>query len=225
MRKLVELMCIFILSMSLTACSAEDALVDILSKAISKAMEENQERVPEQEMETVDSATEQTEDTGEPEADQSSQSTEMTDGEAETHTAVTMDMMQLYECWSKVVGYWNAAEGRYAVPDMMDSHTAVFRYGIWDTEADSGEGMVTELQASGEQELTALVYYAAQEATELRDAVEETTISVVIDYSGLEQDGKIRIKIGEADWNHYMFAGNTSQEAYQTYIDNTFGAD
>ena len=84
-----------------------------------------------------------------------------------------MDMMQLYECWSKVVGYWNAAEGQYAVPDMMDSHTAVFRYGIWDTEADSGEGMVTELQASGEQELTALVYYAALEATELRDAVEE----------------------------------------------------
>ena len=35
--------------------------------------------------------------------------------------------------------------------------------------------MVTELQASGEQELTALVYYAALEATELRDAVEETT--------------------------------------------------
>ena len=44
-------------------------------------------------------------------------------------------------------------------------------------------------------------------------------------FSGLEQDGKIRIKIGEADWNHYMFAGNTSQEAYQTYIDNTFGAE
>lgn len=72
--------------------------------------------------------------------------------------------MQLYECWSKVVGYWNAAEGQYAVPDMMDSHTAVFRYDIWDTEADSGEGMVTELQASGEQELTALVYYAALES-------------------------------------------------------------
>ena len=52
-----------------------------------------------------------------------------------------MDMMQLYECWSKVVGYWNAAEGQYAVPDMMDSHTAVFRYDIWDTEADSGEGI------------------------------------------------------------------------------------
>ena len=108
MRRLVGLICIFILSMSLTACSAEGALVNILSKAISKAME-------------------QTEDTREPDANQSSQSTEMIDGGAETDTAVTMDMMQLYECWSKVVGYWNAAEGQYAVPDMMDSHTAVFR--------------------------------------------------------------------------------------------------
>jgi len=122
-RRLVGLICIFILSMSLTACSAEDALVNILSKAISKAME-------------------QTEDTREPDANQSSQSTEMIDGGAEPDTAVTMDMMQLYECWSKVVGYWNAAEGQYAVPDMMDSHTAVFRYGIWDTEADSGEGIL-----------------------------------------------------------------------------------
>ena len=72
-------------------------------------------------------------------------------------------------------------------------------------------------------ELTATVHYTAQEANELRDAVEEHTITVVIDYSDLEQYGKIRIKIGEDDWKQYMFAGNAPEEAYQTYYDNTFG--
>ena len=111
------------------------------------------------------------------------------------------------------------------MPDMMDNHTAVFIYGIWDTEAYSGEGLVTELYESKELELTASVYYAAQEANELHDALAERTIMVVIDYSGLDQDGKIRIKIGEDDWRHYMFAGDTSEEAYQTYVDNTFGSE
>ena len=44
-----------------------------------------------------------------------------------------------------------------------------------------------------------------------------------MDYSGIEQDGKIRIKIGEDEWRQYMFAGNTKDEAYQTYCDNTYG--
>lgn len=212
MRRLVGLICIFILSMSLTACSGEDALVNILSKAISKAMEKSQESV-----------SEQTESEEKQENTTSSQTTESVVGESQTDKTTAMDMIQLYECWSKVVGYWNAAEGHFAVPDMMDSHTAVFIYGIWDTEACSGEGLVTELYESKEQELTASVYYAAQEANELRDALAERTITVVIDYSGLDQDGKIRIKIGEDDWRHYMFAGDTSEEAYLTYVDNTFG--
>ena len=48
MRRWVCLLFVFVLSMSLTACSAEDALVDILSEAISKAMEKSQESVSEQ---------------------------------------------------------------------------------------------------------------------------------------------------------------------------------
>jgi len=213
-RRWVCLLFVFVLSMSLTACSAEDALVDILSEAISKAMEKSQESV-----------SEQTESEEKQENTTSSQTTESVVGESQTDKTTAMDMIQLYECWSKVVGYWNAAEGHFAVPDMMDSHTAVFIYGIWDTEACSGEGLVTELYESKEQELTASVYYAAQEANELRDALAERTITVVIDYSGLDQDGKIRIKIGEDEWRHYMFAGDTSEEAYQTYVDNTFGSE
>lgn len=35
--------------------------------------------------------------------------------------------------------------------------------------------------------------------------------------------GKIRMKLGNEDWKQYMFAGNTTEEAYSTYIENTFG--
>ena len=56
----------------------------------------------------------------------------------------------------------------------------------------------------------------------MEDAQPEKTQTVIIDYSGLEQDGKIRIKIGEDEWRQYMFAGQTEEEAYQTYADNAF---
>lgn len=41
-----------------------------------------------------------------------------------------------------------------------------------------------------------------------------------MDYSGLEQEGKIRIKIGEDEWRQYMFAGQMLEDAYQTCLDN-----
>jgi len=232
-RKLLGLLCILALCLNLTACSAEDMLVDILSKAIAKAMEESVANLSEE-------ATDKSEDSGIQESSRESSSEESsmeeigmeessseegTSEENQENPEEAKDMSLLYEYWAQVVGYWNAAEACFAVPDMMDSHTAVFSYGIYDTEAYSGEGKVTELYESKKMELTASVYYAAQEANELHDAVEERTVLVVIDYSGLDQDGKIRIKIGEDDWKHYMFAGNTSEEAYQTYWDNTYGAE
>ena len=118
----------------------------------------------------------------------------------------------LYECWHDLVGYWNAAEGRFAVPDMEDSHSAAFRYGMWETELDSDYGRVTALAATGEQELTAVVTWDSGEK------------AVIIDYSGLDRDGKIRIRIGQEDWLQYMYAGATANEALQTHIDNTTGS-
>ena len=117
---------------------------------------------------------------------------------------------ELYSQWMRLVGYWNAAEGRFALPDMMDSHTAYFAYGMWDTEYYR-EGIVTYIGKDGEEQLFAKV-----------DADGEV-VTVLVDYSGLERDGKMRIKIGDEDWMQCMFAGNTWDEAYQTYIDNTYG--
>ena len=121
------------------------------------------------------------------------------------------DQSQVYEDWHTLVGYWNAARGRFAVPDMEDSHTAVFRYGMWETEFDTGYGRVTQLTATAEQELTATVVWS-------EGSVEKT---IIIDYSGLDRDGKIRMKIGIEDWMQYMYAGATSAEALQTHVDNT----
>ncbi len=127
------------------------------------------------------------------------------------HYTRVLTETECYERWHKLVGYWNAAEGRFAVPDMEDSHSAAFRYGMWATEFGTDYGRVTELTATGEQELTALVEWTSGEPAEL---------TVIIDYSGLDRDGKIRIKIGQEDWLQYMYAGATSAEAFQTYLDN-----
>lgn len=118
----------------------------------------------------------------------------------------------LYERWHTVVGYWNAAEGRFAVPDMEDSHSAAFRYGMWQTEFDSDYGRVIALTVSDNDELSAVVAWGDEEK------------AVIIDDSGLDRDGKIRIKIGEEDWLQYMYAGATADEALQTHIDNTTGS-
>ena len=120
------------------------------------------------------------------------------------------ELEQLYSIWSQLVGYGNAAENRFALVDMMDSHTACFADGMWETEYYR-ECIVAQLYKDGEQQLWAVIN---------TDGTQE---NVLIDYSGIEQDGKIRIKIGEDEWRQYMFAGNTMDEAYQTYCDNTYG--
>lgn len=127
-----------------------------------------------------------------------------------------LDQSRVYEDWHTLVGYWNATGGRFAVPDMEDSHSAVFRYGMWETEFATDYGRVTQLVATAEQELTATVVWSEGGGAEK---------TVIIDYSGLERDGKIRIKIGSEDWMQYMYAGATSDEALQAHIDNAFGGN
>ncbi len=127
------------------------------------------------------------------------------------------ELENLYSQWAQVVGYWNAAEGVFAVVDMMDSHTLCFLSGIW--EAGGRDlGMVTDIRSDAEYELTAVVEYDYYDDGERITSTEK----VVIDYSGLDRDGKISIGVN-GQWRQYMFAGNTMDEAYQTYYDNTYG--
>lgn len=115
----------------------------------------------------------------------------------------------MYDQWAEIVCWWNAAEGRFALTDMADSHTAVFAYGMWDTEFYK-EGIVTYMYNDGEQIIVAEVDFNGE------------TETVTIDYSGKERDGKIQIGIN-GEWMQYMFSGYTRDIAYQTYLDNING--
>lgn len=115
----------------------------------------------------------------------------------------------MYDQWAEIVCWWNAAEGRFALTDMADSHTAVFAYGMWDTEFYK-EGTVTYMYNDGEQTIVAQVDFDGE------------TETVTIDYSGKERDGKILIGIN-GEWMQYMFSGYTRDIAYQTYLDNING--
>ena len=127
----------------------------------------------------------------------------------ETSDGSEATFAELYEIWHRLVGYWITNSEVYAVLDMADSHTAVFHYGWWETEFDSGEQIVRELAASGEEEMTATLADGG---------------IIVIDYSGLERDGKIRIKIGDQEWLQCANGGGSIEEAYQTYCSNREGA-
>lgn len=138
-------------------------------------------------------------------------------GSAEEQTTEEAEQLtedELYEQWHRLVGYWNTSEGQFAVPDMADSHSAVFCYGIWETEFATDYGRVTQLTASGDEELTAVVVW---------DGGEPEEQSIVIDYSGLEKDGSIFIKIGQQDWMRYTSGGATAEEALQAYMEDAHG--
>ncbi len=127
-----------------------------------------------------------------------------------------------YTQWSSLVGYWNGADGVFFVLDLEDSHTAAFNTGIWSTDSGRGYGSVQELTVSGEDRLSALIYYPEVPAEGGSSHLPEEVVSLEVDYSGLERDGKIQIILnGEAVL--CAFAGNTSAEAYRTYLDNLEG--
>ena len=121
------------------------------------------------------------------------------------------DFFELYEQFSRLVGYWNASENDFAILDMEDSHTACFAYGMYETGFCTDYGRINNLTALGEDAFTALVTWTNEEQ------------ELIIDYSGLERDGKIRIKLGNGEWKQYTYAGATFDEAYQTFCNNMYG--
>ena len=188
MKKLCAVLLALVMVLSLTACDLNDILsqVEDVLKNAETSQTESGEQTDEPEGDTTPS------DTG---GEQSSENGDATFG-------------GLYETWHALVGYWNTNSEVYAVLDMADSHTAVFHYGWWETEFDSGEQTVTELTASGDEEMTATLTDGGV---------------IVIDYSGLERDGKIRIKIGDEEWRQFARGGATAEEAYQTYCNDRSG--
>ncbi|MBE6114991.1 MAG: hypothetical protein E7191_07930 [Erysipelotrichaceae bacterium] len=125
------------------------------------------------------------------------------------------ELEELYAKWSTIIGYWSATENRYAVVDMADNHTLCFEYGMWETSYSTGEAKVTKIFSEQKDQLTAEITYTTSE----NKTVEE---QIQIDLSGLDRDGKIRIKYGEEDWYQYMKVGDTREEAFDTYLENAY---
>jgi len=201
MKKLVYTIAIMLLAFSLTAC----VTINVVAPE-GKAQKEQQTENTQQSTQQEPQVQQPVQTPAGTEAENTESSAEKTQQPQQSYE----ELEQLYSIWSQLVGYWNAAENRFALVDMMDSHTACFADGMWETEYYR-ECIVTQLYKDGEQQLWAVIN---------TDGTQE---NVLIDYSGIEQDGKIRIKIGEDEWRQYMFAGNTMDEAYQTYCDNTYG--
>ncbi len=133
------------------------------------------------------------------------------------------EMTAVYEKWATLVGYWNTTEKGFVILDMADSHTATFSSGLWEADGGRGYGNVTGIKQSGDMEFTIRVDYPHQEATDIAPEYPQLEQIVVIDYSGKEQDGKIRIKIGDEDFKQYRFAGWFSQDAYNEFVQDYYG--
>ncbi|MBQ9844759.1 MAG: hypothetical protein IJO54_01580 [Oscillospiraceae bacterium] len=201
MKKLVYTIAIMLLAFSLTAC----VTINVVAPE-GEAQKEQQTENTQQSTQQEPQVQQPVQTPAGTEAENTESSAEKTQQPQQSYE----EPEQLYSIWSQLVGYWNAAENRFALVDMMDSHTACFADGMWETEYYR-ECIVAQLYKDGEQQLWAVIN---------TDGTQE---NVLIDYSGIEQDGKMRIKIGEDEWRQYMFAGNTMDEAYQTYCDNTYG--
>ncbi len=133
------------------------------------------------------------------------------------------ELTAVYEQWAGLVGYWNTTEKGFVILDMADSHSRVFSRGMWETDGGRGEGRVTAIKKSGRQEFTVKVLYPHKAATDISPEYPELEQIVVIDYSGREQDGKIRIKIGDEDFKQYRFAGWFSEDAYNAFVRDYYG--
>lgn len=201
MKKLIYAIMAVLLAFSLTAC----VTINVVAPE-GEAQKEQQTENTQQSTQQEPQVQQPVQTPAGTEAENTESSAEKTQQPQQSYE----ELEQLYSIWSQLVGYWNAAENRFALVDMMDSHTACFADGMWETEYYR-ECIVAQLYKDGEQQLWAVIN---------TDGTQE---NVLIDYSGIEQDGKIRIKIGEDEWRQYMFAGNTMDEAYQTYCDNTYG--
>ena len=118
--------------------------------------------------------------------------------------------------WDLLQGYWTATDNMFIAFVYQDG-VAGMEYGLWETEWGVF-GKLTDASSTGDYKSTLTLFVAGAEASELSDARPEMTVKVYIDLSGLDQDGKINVKVennGDGDWHTYAYGGKTAQEAYE----------
>ncbi|MDD2955189.1 MAG: hypothetical protein PHD67_02610 [Oscillospiraceae bacterium] len=98
------------------------------------------------------------------------------------------------ETWPLIEGWWNAAERQFAV-FQEENGVRSFAVGLWETDGHRGFGEIILAQpGKREMEYVLTIRYPAVPANEMNDALPEETILVILDASGLDQDGKIQLR-------------------------------
>ncbi len=146
-----------------------------------------------------------------------SSAAESDDASKEESTFDTSSESDLYAQWASLVGYWHAADGRYFLLDMADSHTAYFEEGTWDTSHQRG-GYVEDLTLAGSV-YQGTARYPEVAATEMEEQKPEESVAIQVDVSGLDNDGKINITVNGERYT-CAFAGQTREEAYAVHQQN-----
>jgi hypothetical protein len=117
--------------------------------------------------------------------------------------------------WNRLSGYWTAADGLFVAFVYQDGIPGM-TYGVWESEG-AGFGELADGIATGEYTADLTIRFPATEATEMDDAKPEKVVTVTVDISGLDQDGKINIQVdghGNGEMFTYAYGGATSEEAY-----------
>lgn len=121
--------------------------------------------------------------------------------------------------WTRLEGYWNTTDSLF-IGFIYEDGAHTFVYGLWESDF-FGVGKLTDSRAMGEYEAVLTILFPEVDPDELSDGRPEMKVEIVLDLSGLEQDGKpIRVKIGDDAWHQYTYGGKTSEEAYQTFFEH-----
>lgn len=111
-------------------------------------------------------------------------------------------------------GYW------VSTPDMFfgfidGDHKQTVEYGLYATSYGV-RGEVLSATATGEYSLKINIHIEKVPASEMDEGRPERDETIYLDISGLKQNDKIKIKIGDgpgSTWNTYSFGGTTLEES------------
>jgi hypothetical protein len=107
--------------------------------------------------------------------------------------------------WYFLGGFWSATDNLYVGFVQHDGRPGI-EYGLWESE-NRGFGALTGGRPTGRHSAEMIFNFPARAADGLMDALPEMNVTVYIDVSGLDQDGKINIKIaGHGHGDRYTYA-------------------
>ena len=124
--------------------------------------------------------------------------------------AALPDGAALDEVWSRLCGYWTAADNRFFAFEELDGSKYVV-YGLFESDG-VGSAELIEANATGYATMSLRVLFPAMPATETSPARGELYVTVIVDAGRLLEDGTLQIEIiGSGDGQlQYSYSGPIS---------------